>query len=326
MTQIHILKYAGQRIDKYLAKKYPTLSRNLLQAKIKTGKFLVNGKKVTPSYKLKRNDLINFNQSKLKKITRSLNQKPHLNPDKSVSFKIIFEHPDFIIIEKPAGLAVHPAETGPFSPAKKIVTLVHGLLSKYPSIKNIGEDILRPGIVHRLDKNTSGLMIIAKKQKAYRYFKKIFKKRELEKKYLALVWGKLKTIKGVIQTPIGKSKSDLTRQATSKFSNKLINPKKAITFYRVISSRKQFTFENTVFPVSLLELQIKTGRKHQIRVHLHSIGYSILGDRKYQTKLVKDPNKYFSRHLLHAYQLKFKYLDGEEYNFESKPPKDFYLT
>jgi len=311
LKKIIITKSVGQRIDKFLSKKYREIPRRFFQNGIKQKNFLVNGKEVSPSYRLKEKDRVNFDEMYVHRYVHGNVHRRKIEPDLSVDFKVIFEHKDFVIIEKPAGLSVHPSIN---KPNEK--TLANGLLTKYPQIKSVGEDPLRPGIVHRLDKETSGLMIVSLNQKVFEFFKEQFKKRKVEKKYLAVIWGKITDQKGTIQTPIGKSKSDLTRQATSKNSVKLINPKKAITHWRLLEKNKE---------TSLLEVKIDTGRKHQIRVHLHSIGHSLVGDKKYQTKLIREINKKFDRHLLHAYRLKFKYLDGKKYEFESEVPRKFNL-
>ncbi len=350
MKIIKISKSAGQRIDKFLSEKYREIPRRFFQSGIKDGKFLVNDKEVMPSYKLKEDDQISFEKKYILTYIRSYIRVSKIKPNPKIEFKVVSEHKDFVIIEKPAGLSVHPEysagtkhasfgqNSGRTCPAP---TLVNGLLAKYPQIKDVGDDPIRPGIVHRLDKDTSGLMIVALNQKTFEFFKDQFKKRKVEKKYVAVVWdsfslplnkGEIQRGWQTIQTPIGKSKSDLTKQSTSKYSTKLINPKKAITHYRIIK-KLQIPLSDKVgaLPllkgesdvVTLVEVKIDTGRKHQIRVHMHSIGHPVVGDKKYQTKLVREKNKKFARHLLHAYKLKFIYSDGEEYKFESKLPKDF---
>ncbi len=191
---------------------------------------------------------------------------------------------------------------------------MNGLLNKFPEIEKVGEDQLRPGIVHRLDKETSGLLIVAKTQSAFEYFKTLFQDRKIQKTYLAWAWGILKNKSGEIKDYTGKSSQNPTKQAVSCNPDKLINPKAAQTFYKVI---KELTDR------SLVELKPKTGRKHQLRLHLHSIGHPILGDKKYFNKTIKIANQKFNRHLLHACKIEFKYLDNKAYIFEVKPPEDF---
>lgn len=297
-------KFVGQRIDKFLSKECPDFSREFLKREIKQGNILVDNKKISPSYKIKNRDEIFID---IEEKIRNEEVKP--NPD--VNFDIKFESEDFIVIEKSAGLVVHPSG---FENEK---TLASGLLSKFPEIKNVGEDRIRPGIVHRLDKETSGLMVIALNQRSFEFFKDSFKNKKIEKKYLALVWGKLKNKKGKISGYIGRSKSNGQRQSFSDDCEKVINAKESLSYYEVIEK-----FEDK----SLVEIVPKTGRMHQIRVHMHSIGHPIVGDKKYQTKLIRDKNKYFERHLLHAFSLKFRGLDGKKYQFESDLPKDFSAT
>ncbi|HHX58265.1 MAG TPA: RluA family pseudouridine synthase [Candidatus Moranbacteria bacterium] len=312
MRKIVVQDSAGKRIDQFLAHKYPKLTRNFVQKKIAAGKVLLNNQPVSRSYKLRKNDEIRLIENFF---SLSQSTKIKLLPNPNIPFKVIFQNKHFAIIEKMAGLAIHPDNRPNVSPRQN--TLVNGLIAYFPTIKVLGDDPLRPGIVHRLDKETSGLLIIALSQQAFNFFKRKFKERKIEKTYLACVWGHPKKNNATIQTPIGKSKSDLTKQSTSKHSSKLINPKKAITHWRVL---KKMTDR------SLLEVKIETGRKHQIRVHLHSIGHPIVGDKKYQTKTTKALNQDLSRQLLHAHKLKFQYLDGEKYEFESATPKEFKLN
>ena len=210
-------------------------------------------------------------------------------------------------MDKPPGISVHPSEKEPSG------TLVNGLLSKFPEIEKVGEDLRRPGIVHRLDKETSGILIVVKNQKAFEYFKNLFQTRKIQKIYLAWVWGKLKNKTGKIEDFVGKSRKNPTKQAVSYNSEKLINPKEALTFYKILKN---------LADKSLLELKPKTGRKHQLRLHLHSLGHPIIGDKKYFNKNIKKNNQEFNRHLLHAYKIEFKYLDNKKYQFETKVPED----
>lgn len=311
MKNVISSKFAGQRIDRFLANNHPFVTRNFIQKAIIAKKILLNNKPVSCSYRLRAGDEI-----KTKKnfsLQNQPSQQTKLAPNPHIPFKIIFKSKHFVIIEKMAGLAIHP-DNRPNVPPKQN-TLVNGLIAHFPEIVNLGDNPLRPGIVHRLDKETSGLLIVALTQQAFTFFKQQFQKRKIEKTYVARVWGLPKKSGGIIQTPIGKSKSDLTKQSTSNNSSKLINPKKAITHWKIIEK---------IATCSLLEIKIETGRKHQIRVHLHSIGYPIVGDKKYQTKATKVSNQKFSRQLLHAHKIKFKYLDGKKYQFISPIPKEFF--
>jgi len=207
-----------------------------------------------------------------------------------------------LVIDKPAGLVVHPINP------EQDDTLVNGLIARYPEIKKVGDDALRPGIVHRLDKDTSGLMVVAKNNSAFECLKKQFQQRKVEKKYLALVMGKVKDKKGIITKAISLSKKD-HRKRSALLDDKA---KKAWTEYQVLKSFKDYT---------LLEVKPKTGRTHQIRVHLASIGHPIAGDKQYKFKRQPWPEN-LNRQFLHAAYLKFQLPDGKMMEFKSELPKD----
>ena len=291
----------SRRLDKYISSLFPKVSRRFFQNAIKNGEILINKNQVSNNYQLKQNDQIKIDIKKTPQVDLEI------KPEKNINFEIVFKNYDFIILDKPAGISVHPSEKEPSG------TLVNGLIKKFPEIKNVGEDPIRPGIVHRLDKETSGILIVAKKQKAFEYFKDLFQTRKIKKTYLAWVWGTLKNKSGKIEDFVGKSKQNPTKQAVSCNPEKLINPKKALTYYKVLKNLED---------KSLIELQPKTGRKHQLRLHLHSIGHPIIGDKKYFNKNIRDKNKAFKRHLLHAKKIEFQYSDNKLYQFETKLPED----
>jgi 23S rRNA pseudouridine1911/1915/1917 synthase len=307
MQKITYNQDSKKRLDKFITEYFQARDtgrpRRFFQNEIKTGGILVNGKQVSPDYYLKKGDEVTFRND----LEESDLKELEIKPQKEKRFNLVFEHSDFLIIEKPAGISVHPClqETSR--------TLAESLLHYYPEIKSVGEDSWRPGIVHRLDKETSGLLIIPLNQKTFKYFKSLFQERKIEKIYQAIVWGRLKNKRGEINSFVGKSSKDHSRQASSKFPRKLINPKEARTKYEVLRE-----YEDS----SLLEVFPKTGRKHQIRVHLHSIGNPIVGDKKYFNKLVRENNLKYSRHLLHSYKIKFEYIDGKKYEFKSKKSLD----
>jgi len=236
----------------------------------------------------------------------------------NMKIPIVYEDENVLVIDKPAGLIVHPIKNSKFQiPNTKPSTLVKWLLQRYPEIKNVGENKLRPGIVHRLDKDTSGLMVVAKNNKTFFYLKEQFKKRLIKKKYIALVYGKLKEKKGIITKSISKSWKK-GRQTTTPMGKS----KEAITRYKVLkefypkalpgSGDKTFT---------LIEVIPETGRTHQIRVHLASIGHPIAGDEKYKFK--RQPKiENLKRQFLHANYLKFSLPTGKILKLESKLPKD----
>jgi len=293
----------SQRLDLFLAKKLPLLSRRQIQKEILAGNAWVNQKRAASSYRLKPGDKITLNFA-------SSSKSAALEPWSDFPLEIVFRNLDFAVIEKPAGVAVHPVNLE----AKREKTLVESLLFHFPEVKNVGEHPqFRPGIVHRLDKETSGIMLVALNQNSYKKIKRLFQERKIEKRYLAVVWGKPRQKEGQIVSYLGKPRSKKTRQAVSNQPHKIINPKKAITFYRLIETKNN---------KSLLEVIPKTGRTHQIRVHLNSLGLPIVGDKKYTNPQLTPLNRQFSRHLLHAYLLKFS-LDEKEYNFQSPKVSQF---
>lgn len=233
--------------------------------------------------------------------------------------KIIFENDDYLIINKPAGLIVH----GGANITEPVLT--DWLKTKYPQIENVGDDPIRPGIVHRLDKEASGLMIVAKTQSAFEYFKKQFQKRKIVKKYLALAHGKISKDEDVITFPIKRSK-DGYKMAALPVSSETISDKnkpnnrdrgtlraqedskEAITEFCVLHRYINYT---------LLDVKIKTGRTHQIRVHFYAYGHPLVGDPLYWTKKTKVKNEKIKlgRIFLTAYELSFKDPNGEKQKF-----------
>jgi 23S rRNA pseudouridine1911/1915/1917 synthase len=301
LTNLKIKKtQAGIRLDKFLAEKFPKYSRQAVKKNILEGNILVNKEKIKPKYILKEGDKIS--------IEISLPGKIILKPNSSIKLNIVYEDKDVVVIDKPAGTVVHPAEN--FQTSYK--TLVNALLAYFPEIKNVGEDKFRPGIVHRLDKETSGLLIVAKNNRTFNYLKEQFQKRKIEKHYLALVAGKLKEEKGVIEKPISRSKKTPTKQMVveKKFTAKKI--KEARTEYSIVKRFKNYT---------LVKAIPKTGRMHQIRIHFASLGHPIAGDKKYSFKRQKNLLK-LDRHFLHAACLKFKLPCGRIIELESKLPKE----
>lgn len=223
------------------------------------------------------------------------------------NIEIIYENEDILIVNKPAGVAVHPALNNESNDKNRDFFVTDWLSQNYPEVKKVGDEPnLRPGIVHRLDKETSGIMLIAKNQKAFEYFKRQFKEKNIKKTYLALVYGKL-IGKGIIDKPIGIKSGSIKRSVNSK-DMKMI--KDAITEYKVLRIFKKGEY-------TLLEVSPHTGRTHQIRVHLASIGHPIVGDKLYGRK--KDTLS-IKRHFLHAYSLEFNNLDGTKMKIEAELP------
>jgi 23S rRNA pseudouridine1911/1915/1917 synthase len=288
-----------ERIDKLIAEKFPKLSRSFIQKEIKKGNILVNKKEINPRYKVLVGDIVDI---------KNIDQpKPDISPNNKVKFKIIEEDKNFIVIDKPAGLITHPSDS------VHEPTLVNGLLAKFPEIEKVGEDKLRPGIVHRLDRDVSGLMVIAREQKMFEYLKKQFQERTITKQYIALVHGLVtEEEEGVIDTPIGRSVSKSGKMAahTEEFDG----DKQAKTEYKVIERIKNYT---------LILATIHTGRTHQIRVHLNSIEHPVVGDTLYTNKRINTKHAAsLGRLFLHATILGFNDLSDKKKEYESKLPKD----
>lgn len=220
---------------------------------------------------------------------------------------IIYKDDNFVAINKPAGLLVHSSDYQ----KKKEPTLVDWLLKNFPQVKKVGDDrIHRPGIVHRLDKDTSGIMIIPLNQDYFSYLKKLFQEKKIKKTYLAIVNGEVKEKTGIINKPIG-IKSGTTKRTV--FSDKM--SKEAITEYKLIK-----TFEKGGKYFSLLEVFPLTGRTHQIRVHLNYIGHPVIGDKMYGGKTV---TALAPRQMLHCYSMEFEIDPGKLIKLEAEPPDDF---
>jgi len=282
------------RLDKYLTNEIKNISREKIIFLIKNGKIKVIGKEKTkPSLLLKGGEEICLDVSALeKKPDLSILQPQVLYPEP----KILYEDDNLLIIDKPAGIIVHPTFNNIDSP-----TIAGWILQKYPFLSRVGDPStgsgqgnLRPGIVHRLDKETSGVLIIAKNNSAFNYLKNLFQQRKIKKKYIALVRGEIKTLEGEIDLPLGRSKkSPIRRKVVINSQTK--KAKTALTKYRVLKRFQGYT---------LLEIIPETGRTHQIRVHLASIGFPVVGDKIYG-KAKKPEDLILQRHFLHAKEVSF---------------------
>jgi len=240
--------------------------------------------------------------------------------------KIIWETADYLVLDKPAGLTVHgaPGVDGPL--------LTDWLINYYPEISNVGDDPLRPGIVHRLDREASGLMVVAKNNDAWKYFKKLFKTRKVGKTYWALVHGQIAKDEGVLNFSISRGRSG-HRMVALPFTGPNLSAKKQLNNRDrgLVSAHKQARLALTNFSVlkrfvnySLVEVKIKTGRTHQIRVHFFAYGHPLLGDSLYATKKTKVKNEKVNlgRLFLVAKILSFRDPSGEEKIFEIPLPED----
>ena len=349
MDLIQVLKEdAGKRLDKFLTEKMAGITRSQIQKKIQAGDVTVNGKKVEVHKFLKENDEISVgagavsaqSQTDFPPPTKghplsippfakgSLSTFPPLTKGSLSTFppltkggvggvfepKIIFEDEDFLVINKPSGLLVHPTAR------LEKNTLVDWLLKKYPEIKNVGGENYREGIIHRLDKEVSGVMLVAKTKKGYARLKQQFKDRKITKKYLALVYGVPGEHEGKIDLPIGRNAEGKfvahPRVDNLKYKD---NDKHAITLYHL---------KDTIRDYALLEVQILTGRSHQIRAHLSAIGHPIVGDKEYGP-INKPFLKKFSKKIkvleaprifLHSNTIGFKNLKNEWVEFISPLP------
>lgn len=284
-----------QRLDKFLTEQLP-ITRSQIQKLIKAGKILLNGEVSVVHHFLKPGEKIKITNSDIKKITRVKN----LEPNPSVKLKIVYEDDNILVIDKPAGLLIHPTEE------MEPKTMAAGLLAKYPNIAKVGENELRPGIVHRLDKSVSGLILACKTQEAFDFFKKKFQDRKIKKIYTALVHGKMERPEGTINFPIARSKTKGKMAVKSQAQG----GKEAITNYKVTKQFNNF---------SLLEVEILTGRTHQIRAHLNALQHPIVGDKLYTQRTVKEKLE-LDRPFLHASYLSFKNMDGKKLEFKSKLP------
>ena len=298
------------RLDKFLTENLKNLSRSQIKKIIVSKNIKINKKQIiASSEKIKENDLIEVNMPEIR--------TNYIKP-KKINLDIIYEDEDIIVINKNSGLIVHPGA------GNKDETLVNGLLYLYKNnLSNLNGEF-RPGIVHRIDKDTSGIIVVAKNNHAHALLSEQFSKHTISRKYVALVWGVIRPLNGKISTLISRSKKN--RQLMS-VSDRL--GKKAVTNYKTIK-----TFSSKEIPkISLVECILETGRTHQIRVHLEYKGNPLVGDKKYgkkKTKFKKINKKFneilssFSRQALHAKSLGFIHPTKKKFvNFDSRLPNDF---
>lgn len=281
----------NKRLDVYLSEKNEKISRSAIQRLIEEEKILINNKKAKASYKVQQGDEITLEEVLPKEIELKAQDIP---------LEVIYEDNDIIVINKPKGLVVHPANGNPDG------TLVNAIMAICKdSLSGIGGEI-RPGIVHRLDKDTSGILIVAKNDEAHINLSEQIKNREVKKVYIALVRGVVKENEGTIDMPIARSKNDRKKMAVDK------NGKNAVTHFKVLKRYDGYT---------LLEVRIETGRTHQIRVHLSEIGYPVVGDVVYSN----GKNRFdVIGQCLHAKSLDFKHpITGKEMHLEAELPEYF---
>ena len=298
------------RLDKYLASKLKILTRSQIK-KIIISKSVKLDKKVvsSPSQKIKSGNLIEI---LIKKKTSQNIKAQKINLD------IVYQDEEIVVVDKPSGMVVHPGA------GNKDKTLVNGLLYLYKKNLSTLNGLSRPGIVHRIDKETSGLLVVAKTNFSHANLAKQFSEHTIKRKYLALIWGVIRPLNGKITTLISRSKKNRQLMSVSEISGK-----KAITNYKTLK-----VFSGKEIPkISLLECILETGRTHQIRVHLSHMGNGLVGDKKYGKKIrgFRKINKNFEkilsrfeRQALHAKSLGFIHpTKDNELSFESNLPQDF---
>lgn len=288
-----IAKHGGERIDKFLAQKLDK-SRSLVQKLIKDELVLVNGEVVKTNYSVVDGDEIDVKQLDVVDKTNIIPQPMDLD--------IVYEDDDLLVINKPSGLVVHPA------PGHYQDTLVNGLLAYSNKLSDINGEF-RPGIVHRIDKDTSGLLVVCKNNESHEALANQLSDKTLFRQYLAIVHGEIEEDEGEIIAPIGRDPSDRVKMAVVAK-----NSKEAQTNFKVLERHDHYT---------LVSCNLLTGRTHQIRVHFDFINYPLVGDPLYGIKPTIDTKG----QALHAYKLGFIHpRSGEYMEFEAKPPQEFVDT
>jgi 23S rRNA pseudouridine1911/1915/1917 synthase len=281
---------ARQRLDRVLAEALPAFSRARLQTLIRDGFVSLNGKPPRPRDLVRTGDIVELQEPELEKVEAQPEQ---------ITLDVIFEDDDLLVLNKPAGIVMHPGA------GHQAHTLVNALLAHCQNLSGIGGKE-RPGIVHRLDKETSGALVVAKNDTTHRDLSSQFAARTMTKIYLALVAGILRKTSGVIDKAIARHPVHRQRMSIARRQGR-----SAKTEYRVLRSGDE---------ISLVECILHSGRTHQIRVHLHHLGHPVLGDKLYGGKRAGD----YSRQMLHAWKLAFRHpRSGDEMSFEAPVPRDF---
>jgi 23S rRNA pseudouridine1911/1915/1917 synthase len=299
---------AGKRLDVLLFGRYPEQSRATWQKIIKQGGVDVVGRKVTPHYALREGDEVS-----VKKDTPNAPMTKKAKASKVPVIKRIFENDDYVIIMKPAGVVMHPAPGVHDAP---LVT--DWLLQEYPEIKKVGEDPTRPGLVHRLDRDTSGVVVIAKTQRAYKHLRGQFKEHTVEKIYDALVHGTVEAQEGEINFPVTRGSEGV--MVARPLTKKILTPENQ----EGRAARTLFEVKERFYHATLVEARPVTGRTHQIRVHFRALNHPVVGDPLYGVK--HDKNSYLPeppRLMLHANTLCFIDLSGERVCYKAPAPAPF---
>ena len=276
-----------KRLDVFLTETFSEKSRSFWQKEIKKGAVLVNNEKSSVHRFLKENDEVSIKQER-KKIIKQ----------KTLKYKLIFECPDYLIVEKPAGVLTHTNG--------KELGLADQLVKDFPEIKKVGEEDRR-GIVHRLDRDASGLLVVSRTKKSFEHIKKQFEQREVKKIYLALVYGAMPRDEGDLDFAIGHGEEKMAARPVGG------EGREASTHFEVIKRFKNYTYIN---------VRIFTGRTHQIRAHMLAYGHPIVGDKIYQSHKQKIKEPSCGRLFLHSHILGFKNLAGESVEYKSELPKE----
>lgn len=282
-----VVKENNKRIDKYISEN-TEYSRSYIEKLIKNGLVLVNGKSTIESYKVCESDEIEINDN--------LDKNTGIKPSE-MNLDIVYEDDDLMIINKPSGVVVHPGAGNHEN------TLVNGLINYTNNLSNINGDI-RPGIVHRLDKDTSGLMVVAKNNKSHELLSEMFKNHDIKRTYVALTNGVIPYNKGTIDVPIKRDDKHFDKMMACE------DGKKAITHFKVLKRYNNYT---------LLSLNLETGRTHQIRVHLAYLGYPLYNDPVYSNKVCTSFGQF-----LHSKEIDFVHpITGKKLHFEVPLPNEF---
>jgi 23S rRNA pseudouridine1911/1915/1917 synthase len=299
---------SGERIDNFLSEQIPGLSRSRIQKAIRSGDVLLGDERIRkPSKKLHTGDSV--------ELRFSPPRPPEISPE-NIPIDVVYEDDSLLVVDKEAGMVVHPA------PGHETGTLVHALLAHCRNLSGIG-GVLRPGIVHRLDSGTSGLLVVAKNDKVHISLSRQMMNRKVGRTYFAVVWGEMPSSSGVIDLPIGRSPHDRKRMAVLH-----VGGREAVTSYYVLDTFRPFQY---------IKLELGTGRTHQIRVHLSHVGHSVLGDPIYGGRRVRKGTlsrkeieiaervlSLIGRQALHAGEISFVHpVTGEELTVKSPLPSDF---
>ncbi len=279
-------------------------SRGIVAHLIQAGRLTLNGIPAGADRIVKLHDVIEAFSRDFSAIVAEI--RP--DPGGVIDIPLVYQDDSMAVINKPAGIQVHPAGTS------RRTTVAHWVIAHYPETRGVGEDALRPGIVHRLDRETSGVLVIARTAAAFQGLKQLFKNRAIEKKYITLVYGHMPALQGEIDKPIMQRSGRLKRFVVET-QGVPEAARQALTSYRVLARYREF---------DLVEVSPKTGRTHQIRAHLASLGHPVVGDKLYAWKPMRRGEKLFSaRQMLHARSLRFELL-SKKYAFHAPLPEDFH--